>query len=85
MADSLIDKPTWQTPIKSFFNDIDISHMLRVNSDIDLSDYKSVVANKDAIFERVSDGSMPRPPSPPWSADFIAIFKTWMDNNCPES
>jgi hypothetical protein len=84
MPDDLIDNPTWQTPIRSFFNDIDISHML-AKTDIDLSDYDSVVANKDAIFARVSSHSMPRPPSPPWSDDFIAIFKTWMDKGCPQS
>jgi hypothetical protein len=91
MADELIKNPTWRAPIKSFFNDIDVSHMLSVSEEmgidppIDLSDYNSVVQNKDDILAVVTSGSMPRPPSSKWHSDLVAIFKTWVDNDCPET
>lgn len=44
---------------------------------LDLSSYKDVKAQADAIYARLEDGSMPC--DGPWPAEQIALFKQWMD------
>lgn len=91
MADPLIENPTWKTPIKSFFNDIDISHMLEISErsgldpPINLASYNSVLHWKDEIWQRISTKSMPIPPSQPWSDQLIEIYRTWKVNGYPKS
>lgn len=87
---SFLDNPTWQTPIRSFFNDIDINHMLQVTSSqpepLDLRSYESVTSGtwRDAVAGRIASGSMPIPPSQPWSDEMKATFATWIGNGYPE-
>ena len=84
-----LQEPTWEVPIRSFFNAIDINHMLKITQGkLDLADYDSVRASGKQIYDRVSRpdgaaGKMPIPPSEPWTAAMIATFKLWMDRGYP--
>jgi hypothetical protein len=73
---------TWTNTIKGQFTQLDINHMKQV-AEIDLSDYTSVKSNGDDIFNMVNHKRMP--PGNPWSSQYIANFKTWMDAGYPES
>lgn len=84
MSDPLIDTPTWEAPIRSFFNDIDVNHMRSVNG-LDLADYATVKGKSAEIYSVVDSGFMPMSPSAKWTPEMKAIFKTWMDNGCPEA
>ena len=81
-----ITNPTWEYPIKSFFNAIDINHMLAITQGtLNLGKYEDVVSSGEEIYRRVESGNMPEPPSPKWSTDMVQLFKTWMDNGYPET
>lgn len=47
----------------------------------DLSAYDDVRENAEAILEVVETGSMPC--DEPWSADQVAVFRTWAGEDCP--
>jgi hypothetical protein len=89
MAECNVDNPTWETPIRDFFNQIDISHMMEISRGwpvpLDLGSYASVKAHGQEIYDDVSADNMPRPPSELWSDTMKACFKKWMDNGYPES
>ena len=51
---------------------------------MDLTDYDQVKANAKQLFQRIEGKSMPPPPFPPFSDDFIASFNTWMQQEYPE-
>ena len=74
---------TWDQ-IRKQFTDIDIQHMKDITGGtLDLSDCKSVHDWAQEIYNRVSTGSMP--PGNPWSKEWVANFKAWMDAGaqCP--
>jgi hypothetical protein len=81
--------PTWEYPIKSFFNLIDVNHMLKITGgNLNLSKYEDVKANGDGIYDRVTrtgPGRMPEPPSEPWTQEMQDTFKKWQDDGYPES
>ena len=96
MSLDVIENPTWEYPIRSFFNDIDINHMLTITrGGLNLGKYEDVTLDKwrEEIYERISGKTisgedsnkprMPTPPSPPWSDEMIALYKKWLDNGCP--
>jgi hypothetical protein len=47
----------------------------------DLWSYDDVVANSDAIFERLSKGEMPCDGA--WPDEQVALFESWMDAGKP--
>jgi hypothetical protein len=79
--------PVW-ADIKPAFSPGDIACM-KENSQswptpLDLSNYQSVFANKDAINAAVNSGQMPmNPAEQPWAP--LACWNTWYANGCPET
>jgi hypothetical protein len=65
--------------IRSLFREMDVHSMKRF---FDLHDYTAVKANAQAIYDAVSEGTMPC--DAPWSEAKVARFKQWMDANMPE-
>ena len=57
----------------------DVEHMR--DFDLDLSDYESVKASAEMVYERLADGSMP--PGEPWPDEDIAKVRQWIDEGCP--
>jgi len=88
MTEPITANPTWEHPIRQFFNDVDINHMLRItNGKLDLGSYEHVSSRVEDIWKRVSDKGdmiMPIPPSEPWTDEMIATFLTWKNNGCPQ-
>lgn len=88
MSLDTIENPTWEYPIRSFFNDIDINHMLTITQGgLNLGKYEDVTSDKwrNEIYKRVANKTMPDPPSQVWSDDMIALYKKWLDNGYPQS
>ncbi|NEP54756.1 MAG: hypothetical protein F6K65_40615 [Moorea sp. SIO3C2] len=90
MSLDTIENPTWEYPIRSFFNDIDINHMLTITGGgLNLGKYEDVKNNGKEIYERLLDDKngqrMPLPPSPYWTKEMLDLYKTWMDNDYPEA
>ena len=91
-----ITNPTWEYPIKSFFNDIDINHMLTISrGGLNLGKYEDVKNKGKEIYVKVLGKDfedvqffgqrMPTPPSPEWTPDMLNLYKKWMDNGYPEA
>lgn len=83
-----IENPTWEYPIRSFFNDIDINHMLTITrGGLNLGKYEDVTSDqwREQIYQRVSEKTMPVAPSQVWSDEMIALYRKWLDNNYPNS
>jgi hypothetical protein len=73
---------SFEKDIRPMFTDVDVAHMKPAG--IDLSSYADVKASADAIYEVVSDGSMPPPGTgETWSAEMCERFKRWHDQGCP--
>jgi len=96
MSLDTIENPTWEYPIRSFFNDIDINHMLSVSSGgLNLGKYEDVKNNGKEIYVKLLGKDfedvtfrpqrMPLPPSPYWTQEMLDLYKKWMDNDYPES
>jgi len=90
VADGIMEKPTWESPIKSFFNDIDINHMRARTSQpgrdfLDLADYENVRANARRIADQVKDDFMPMDPSPRWTQSMKDAFERWIDLGTPQT
>ena len=81
----ITENPTWETPIRHFFNQVDISHMLRFG--MDLASYESVTSDRwrEAIWVRVSERTMPIAPSEVWTDEMIVTYRRWLDNGFPRS
>ena len=65
--------------IKPLMSEAERDHMLFM---FDLWSYNDVKDNADDIYDSVSNGRMPPPPSQgdgPWSKDKVDLFKQWMD------
>ena len=78
------------TPSVSFQNDImPLFKQYQANMAwrFDITDYETVRANAQMIFDRLANvdglGFMPPPPMDPFSQDQIAMFKAWMDSGFP--
>ena len=75
MADS--SSPSFAKDIRPLFTDTDVAHMAFA---MDLSDRHSVAEHARAIYDAVSNGSMPPPGTgEPWTPEMCATFKRWMD------
>jgi len=74
--------------IRSLFRDYDVREMNKPGREIDLSSYADVKKYASDIYKTVNDGSMPcgydehgnLDPSARWSAEWVTIFKQWMDD-----
>jgi len=64
--------------IKPLFRPKDRNNMIGY---FDLWSYAAVSKMADAIYERVSDGSMPC--DGPWDPTKVDLFKKWMDEGKP--
>lgn len=75
--------PSFGKDIRPMFTDVDVAHMKPAG--IDLSSKDSVQAHAQAIYEKVSDGSMPPPGAGEarWSAQMCERFKRWQAEGCP--
>jgi hypothetical protein len=73
-----MDEPSYAADIRPLFRDSDVAAM---SSFFDLASHDDVRANADAIYERLSDGSMPCDGE--WPADKVATFKAWIDAGTP--
>ncbi len=60
--------------IRPLFRDEDVEAM---GYAFDLGDHEDVKANAQAIYERLTDGTMPCDGA--WPADQIALFGRWID------
>ena len=79
--------PVW-SDIAPAFSSTDVSCMKQQSQSwptpLDLTDYQSVYANKDAINAAVNSGSMPEDPSEqPWAP--LACWNAWYAAGCPET
>ncbi len=74
---------SFQEDIMPLFQQFQAQMMWR----FDLTNYETVKANAQLIYQRISneDGSgyMPPPPFPPLTDAQIQTFKQWMDDGCP--
>lgn len=52
----------------------------------DMADYDNVKANAEIIYGMITGDppGMPPPPYPPLGQAFVATFKSWMDQGCPQ-
>ena len=69
----------FENDIKPLFRERDRGSMLR---SFDLWSYDDVVANGEAIAERLTDGSMPCDGA--WPPERIDLFRRWLDGGAPE-
>ena len=74
--------PTFERDIRPMFTDMDVAHMSKF---MDLSSRDSVFEHADAIYETVSSGSMPPPPSGEarWTPQMCETFKQWKEQGGP--
>jgi hypothetical protein len=69
---------SFEADIKPLFRERDQRSMRR---SFDLWSYEDVRTNADAIFEQVSDGSMPCDGE--WPVEQVDTFRRWMDSDFP--
>jgi hypothetical protein len=65
--------------IRPLFREMDVYSMKRF---FNLHDYTAVKTHAQAIYEAVSNGTMPC--DAPWPEAKVARFKQWMDEQMPE-
>ena len=65
----------FEADIKPLFRDKDRESMLKA---FDLWSYADVVANEDAIAERLSEGTMPCDGA--WPKDQVELFRRWIED-----
>jgi hypothetical protein len=70
--------PTFGADIRPLFRDSDIEEM---SWSFDLASYDEVRDNAEAIYERLSDGSMPC--DDPWPDERVGTFRAWIDAGTP--
>jgi hypothetical protein len=68
---------SFASDIRPLFRDQDVEAM---NFAFDLSDYETVKANAEGIYERLADGSMPCDEA--WPDERVALFRRWIDEGC---
>jgi hypothetical protein len=69
----------FEKDIKPLFRDRDRGSMRRF---FDLWEYTDVVANGEAIAERLADGSMPCDGA--WPAQKVELFRRWLDEGAAD-
>jgi hypothetical protein len=69
----------FERDIRPLFREGDISSM---SAAFDLSSYEDVRANADAIYGRLSEGTMPCDGA--WPSDQVERFRSWMDAAFPK-
>jgi hypothetical protein len=79
MATADHDKPGFESDIRPLFRDRDRAAM---RGSFDLWSYADVVANGQAILERVADGSMPC--DGPWPPERVDLFLRWLDDGAAQ-
>lgn len=67
--------PSFAADIRPLFRDEDVDEMRFA---FDLREFVDVKTNAEAIFGRLSEGSMPCDGA--WPAERIALFRQWMDD-----
>jgi hypothetical protein len=68
----------YERDIRPLFREKDVSSMSKA---FDLASYDDVRANADEILARVANGSMPC--DGPWPQERVALFRSWVDADCP--
>jgi hypothetical protein len=71
-------RPTFAADIRPLFRDSDIEEMSWA---FDLASYDEVRDNAEAIYEKLSEGSMPC--DGPWPDESVATFRAWIDAGTP--
>jgi hypothetical protein len=79
MDNSETHKLGFEKDIKPLFRERDVGSMRRF---FDLSSYADVVANGQAIAERLADGSMPCDGA--WPPERVDLFRRWLDEGAAE-
>jgi hypothetical protein len=67
--------------IRPLFRDGDINCMSGAGVKLDDPAWMRVAANAQAVYEVVSNGSMP--PDAPWPKDKVQTLKQWIDDGLP--
>jgi hypothetical protein len=70
--------PTFRQDIRPLFRPMDVEEMAFA---FDLSAYEDVRDNADAIYERLTEGTMPC--DAPWREEDLDRFRAWMDIGMP--
>lgn len=70
---------SFASDIRPLFRENDVQEMTFA---FDLSNFDDVKNNADAIYGRLSDGSMPCDGA--WPDAQVGLFRQWMDEGCPE-
>ena len=87
MAQPDSNDPTWEYPIRQYFNEVDINHMLQISrGELDLGSYEHVSTKVQRIWLRLTatgERRMPIPPSEPWTDEMLKTFEIWKNNGCP--
>jgi hypothetical protein len=63
--------------ILPMFREGDVKCMAPAGVKLDDPGWMCVAANADAVYDAVSNGSMP--PDAPWPEERVKTFKAWMD------
>jgi hypothetical protein len=71
------DAVGFERDIRPLFRERDINSM---SFAFDLSSYQDVQGSAEAIYRRLSEGSMPCDGR--WPADQVQRFRTWIDTGC---
>jgi hypothetical protein len=71
------DAVGFERDIRPLFRERDINSM---SFAFDLSSYQDVQGSAEAIYLRLSEGSMPCDGR--WPADQVQRFRTWIDTGC---
>lgn len=69
---------SFETDIKHLFRTSDVDEMSWA---FDLSSYEDVSEHAEAIYDRLSDGTMPC--DAPWAEEDIERFRQWIDGGMP--
>lgn len=69
---------TFESGIRQLFRADDAEAMSWA---FDLASYEDVKENAEAIYERLSDGSMPC--DEPWPDEQVRLFRDWIDAGMP--
>ena len=67
--------------IRPLFREGDVKCMSRAGVKLDDPAWMRVAANAQAVYDAVSNGSMP--PDAPWPEERVKTFKAWMDEGLP--
>ncbi|HEY8685414.1 MAG TPA: hypothetical protein VIO57_07395 [Chloroflexota bacterium] len=69
-----MDAVSFAQDVRPLFRDKDVDSMMRA---VDLTSYDDVKTQAEAIYDRVSRGSMPCDGA--WPPERTALFRRWMD------